>query len=67
MGWRDKAYACPICGWQGMLPPTPPLNEADCPECGTLLQPRSWRDTWGRALLILLIVVTTVMFVATFR
>ena len=65
MGWRDKAYACPICGWQGMRTPT--LNEAECPECGTLLQPRSWHDTWGLTLLILLIVVTTVLFVATFR
>ena len=64
--WRKKAYECLECGWQGMCEPTPPLNEAPCPECGTPMPPRSWRDTWGVTLLILGIVVATVLFVAYF-
>ena len=64
MGWRDKAYECPECGWQGMRSP---LSEAPCPECATPLTLRSWADTWGRALLILSVVAATVLFVAYFR
>ena len=64
--WRDKPYECPLCGWQGMLEPSPPLNDAPCPDCGTLMTPRSWRDTWGLTLLILGVVVATVLFVAYF-
>jgi hypothetical protein len=66
MSWFDRPYACPICGWQGMLEPTPPLNDAICPECGELLRPRTWMDTWGLAILILGIVVAVVLFVAYF-
>ena len=62
--WRDKAYACPECGWQGMLEPT--LDDAQCPECGEVLTPRSWLDTWGLTLLILGIVAAAVLFVAYF-
>jgi hypothetical protein len=47
-----------------MREPSPPLNDATCPECGTLMAPRSWMDTWGLTLLILGVVVVTVLFVA---
>ncbi len=67
MSWHDKAYECPVCGWQGMREPTPPLMDATCPECGTLMQPRSWRDTWGLTIVILGIVVLVVLFVGYFR
>jgi predicted RNA-binding Zn-ribbon protein involved in translation (DUF1610 family) len=62
----DKPYECPLCGWQGMMEPSPPLNDAPCPECGTLMLPRSWMDTWGRTILILSLVVAAVLFVAYF-
>jgi uncharacterized paraquat-inducible protein A len=65
--WREKSYACPVCGWQGMLAPTTPQNDAECPECGTLLAPRTWMDTWGLTLLILGLVAAAVLFVAYFR
>jgi hypothetical protein len=64
--WRDKAYECPLCGWQGMCEPSPPLQDATCPECGALMTPRSWLDTWGLTLLILGVVVAAVLFVAYF-
>ncbi|MBI1832017.1 MAG: hypothetical protein HYR84_11265 [Planctomycetes bacterium] len=64
--WFDKAYECPACGWQGMCAPTPPLNDAPCPECGELMTPRPWWDTWGMTLLILAFVVGAVLFVAYF-
>ena len=63
MAWRDKAYECSSCGWQGMRPPAPPLGDATCPECDALMTPRSWVDTWGRTLLILGVVVAAVLFV----
>ena len=67
MAWRDnKPYECPLCGWQGMLEPSPPLFDATCPECGELMTPRSWRDTWGLTLLILGVVVIAVLFVGYF-
>lgn len=66
LGWGDKPYECSLCGWQGMLEPTPPVNDAFCPECGTRMMPRSWTSTWGVTLLILAIVVATVFFVAYF-
>jgi hypothetical protein len=49
-----------------MREPAPPLNDATCPECGTLMTPRSWLDTWGLTLLILGVVVAAVLFVAYF-
>lgn len=61
--WRDRAHECPRCGWQGMRDP----GNAECPECGDLLERRSWLDTWGLTLLILGIVAATVLFVAFFR
>ena len=64
--WFDKPYECPLCGWQGMQQPTPPLNAAICPECGESMMPRSWLDTWGLTLLILGVVAAVVMFVAYF-
>lgn len=64
--WSDKPYDCPICGWQGMLTPITPLNEAECPECGERITPRPWLDTWGGTLLILGAVVAVVLFVAYF-
>ena len=64
--WRARPYACPVCGWQGMLDPIPPTHDAECPDCGTLLAPRAWRDTWGVTLLILAVVVSIVLFVAYF-
>ncbi len=64
--WRDRSYACPVCGWQGLLEPTPPLGDAECPECGTLLAPRSWLDTWGLTLLVLGVAAAAVLFVAYF-
>ena len=64
MAWRDKPYECDLCGWQGMLAPTPPLNEAFCPDCCTRLLPRSSRDTCGLTLFILVIVVATLLFLA---
>ena len=64
--WRDKAYECPLCGWQGMCEPTEPLNEAACPECGESMPPRSWLDTWGLTLVILGVVAGAVLFVAYF-
>ena len=67
MGWRDKAYECPLCGWQGMCKPLPPVGDATCPECGEWMQPRPWIDTWGLTLLILGIVVATVLFVGYFQ
>ena len=62
--WLAKPYACPECGWQGMLDPIPPHGDAECPECGTLLAPRTWMETWGLTLVILGIVVAVVLFVA---
>jgi hypothetical protein len=62
--WRNKAYACPVCGWQGMAEPIPPLKESDCPECGARMMPLPWLQTWGVTILILGIVVGTVLFVA---
>lgn len=64
--WRDKAYECMLCGWQGMCEPEPPFGDAPCPECGDRMLPRPWLDTWGRALLILSVVAATVLFVAYF-
>lgn len=64
--WWSKAYECPLCGWQGMRQPEGPLNNATCPECGALMPPRSWFDTWGLTLLILGIVAAAVLFVAFF-
>lgn len=64
--WRNKPYECPLCGWQGMLAPTPPLNDAECPECGEPMMRRTWLDTWGLTLLILGVVVLVVLFVAFF-
>ena len=64
MGWRDKPYECTVCGWQGMRKPSPPHNDAVCPECDTLMMPRSWTDTWGVTLTILGIVVVVILFVA---
>jgi hypothetical protein len=64
--WRKKSYECLTCGWQGMREPSPPLNDAACPECGEPMTPRSWTDTWGLTLLILGVVVGAVMFVAYF-
>ena len=64
MAWRDKPYECPQCGWQGMMSPSPPLNDATCPECGTLMTRRTWLDTWGLTLLIMAVVVAAVLFVA---
>jgi hypothetical protein len=49
-----------------MLEPTPPLNDALCPECGTLMTPRTWADTWGRTIVVLALVVAAVLFVAYF-
>src|SRR5689334_10580314 len=37
----DLSYACSVCGWYGDLEPSPPLMDAPCPNCGTLLFPRS--------------------------
>ncbi|OAI48079.1 hypothetical protein AYO44_01365 [Planctomycetaceae bacterium SCGC AG-212-F19] len=36
----DLPYACSVCGWYGELEPSPPLMDAPCPNCGTLLFPR---------------------------
>lgn len=60
MGWRDKPYECPMCGWQGMRAAA---NEVACPECGTPMLQRTWIDTWGVTLLILGSVVAVVLFV----
>ena len=61
--WRDRPHECPLCGWQGMREPSE--SEAPrCSECDTLLQQRSWTDTWGLTLLILGAVVAAVLFVA---
>ena len=64
--WGDKPYECSRCGWQGMLAPSKPLNDAICPECSELMTPRSWLDTWGLTLLILGVVTAAVLFVAYF-
>lgn len=61
--WRNKAFECPECGWQGTAPPA---EAPPCPECGAPMFRRSWSDTWGLTLLILASVVTLVLFVAYF-
>jgi hypothetical protein len=57
-------YACHVCGWQGTLEPSEPAQDAVCPECGGLLFPQRWIDTWGHALLVagVVVAVLTVLF-----
>jgi hypothetical protein len=62
--WRAKPYACPDCAWQGMMLPVPPFGDAQCPECGAWMAPRTWAETWGLTLIILGSVVVAVLFVA---
>ena len=64
--WYRRAYECPWCGWQGMCEPAAPLVDAECPECGEMMPPRSWMDTWGRTLIILGVVAVVVLFVGYF-
>ncbi|HZZ78660.1 MAG TPA: hypothetical protein VFE62_09085 [Gemmataceae bacterium] len=64
--WRDRAFECPVCGWQGMREPPAPGDDAICPECGSNMYARTWSDTWGRTLVILAVVVAAVLFVAYF-
>lgn len=51
---RELSYACHVCGWRGRQEPTSfsDLDEAYCPNCGTMLYPQSWAQTWGLALLL---------------
>jgi hypothetical protein len=62
----EKPHECPVCGWQGMCEPTSPRKEALCPDCGNLMFPRSWLDTWGLTLIILGVVATVMLFVVYF-
>jgi hypothetical protein len=65
MGWRDKPYECPLCGWQGARTFAPDQDPI-CPECGSDMVRRSWFDTWGLTLLIFAAIVGLVLLVGYF-
>jgi hypothetical protein len=62
---RELSYRCSVCRWQGMLEPNEAGDAADCPQCGVLLQPLSWGETWGVALLIVGITLAAVVVMAS--
>lgn len=62
--FREKAYACPKCGWQGMLDPSQAPLGAPCPECGEVLRPRPWRETWGFAIFIISVALIFLLLAA---
>jgi hypothetical protein len=35
----DNYYRCELCGFEGILEPVPPLHDANCPRCNSLLFP----------------------------
>jgi DNA-directed RNA polymerase subunit RPC12/RpoP len=57
-------YACSICGWKGTENPTEPGDGAMCPNCGCLVYPRAWSDSWGLAILLIGLCVGLVALVA---
>lgn len=63
---KTRAYACPVCQWQGAAEPTEPGDGALCENCGCLLYPRSFGETWGVVLLIVASVLVLVALVAYF-
>lgn len=53
MRTEEKSYQCPVCQWQGRSEPTDAGDSAACPQCGVLLAPLSWAQTWGVALALI--------------
>lgn len=47
---RALSYVCPVCAWRGTTEPCEPTGDAACPNCGTLMYPQTWAETWGTAL-----------------
>ena len=64
---NPRPYRCNVCGWKGMAEPSPPLNDACCPQCGTWMLPETWLGTWGLALFLVTLTAGIVLFVAFFH
>ncbi len=61
---REQSYRCAVCRWQGQLEPLDAGDMAPCPQCGVYLNPLSWFQTWGVALLMVGACVGLVLAVA---
>lgn len=64
---RQRSYHCVVCDWQGMLEPEEPGDAAACPQCGLLLAPQTWGQTWGVVLILVLACVAVVAVAAFVR
>jgi uncharacterized paraquat-inducible protein A len=67
MGRRSRSYRCAVCQWQGTLQPIDPGDAAPCPQCGVYLYPLSWGQTWGFALLLIVLSVGGVLLFIVLR
>jgi hypothetical protein len=57
-------YSCHVCKWSGTAEVTEPGDGAMCPNCGVLLYPRAWGETWGLTILIIGVTLGLVALVA---
>lgn len=64
---RELSYVCPVCQWQGTAEPCEPNQDASCPNCGTLMYPQTWAQTWGTALSYIGVAVAFVALYAFWR
>lgn len=60
----EKSYQCAVCRWQGRMEPVEAGDSAPCPQCGVLLYPLSWAQTWGVALAMITGAVAFVLLAA---